>query len=76
MRSKIGLVLFLMGCAGVDGSQAFASAIMFLIGLFILWTESKKIDVPTAKQKRLKTTHNYAISVLILAQRKGICKVK
>ena len=49
MRSKIGLVLFLMGCAGVDGSQAFASAIMFLIGLFILWTESKKIDVPTAK---------------------------
>lgn len=49
MKSKIGFVLFLMGCAGVDGPQAFASAIMFLIGLFILWTESKKIDVPTAK---------------------------
>ena len=42
MRSKIGFVLFLIGCAGVDGPQAFASAIMFLIGLFILWTESKK----------------------------------
>lgn len=49
MKSNIGFVLFLIGCAGVDGSQAFASAIMFLIGLFILWTESKKIDVPTAK---------------------------
>lgn len=54
MRSKIGFVLFLMGCAGVDGPQAFASAIMFLIGLFILWTESKKNRrTHRPKQKRL-----------------------
>ena len=53
MRSKIGFVLFLMGCAGVDGPQSFASAIMFLIGLFILWTESKKIDVPADQSRNV-----------------------
>lgn len=51
MRSKIGFVLLLIGCAGVDGPQAFASVIMFFIGLFILWTESKKIDAPPTKAK-------------------------
>lgn len=76
MKSKIGFVLFLIGCAGVDGPQAFASASIFSIGLFILWTESKKIDAPPTKANVYKTTHNYAISVLILARRKGICKVK
>lgn len=53
MRSKIGFVLFLIGCAGVDGPQSFASAIMFLIGLFILWTESKKIDVPADQSRNV-----------------------
>ena len=53
MKSKIGCVLFLMGCAGVDGPQAFASVIMFLIGLFILWTESKKIDVPADQSRNV-----------------------
>lgn len=53
MRSKIGFVLFLMGCAGVDGPQAFASVIMFFIGLFILWTESKKIDVPADQSRNV-----------------------
>lgn len=42
MRSKIGFVLFLIGGAGIDGEQMLASAIISLIGLFILWTESKK----------------------------------
>lgn len=51
MKSKIGFVLLLIGCAGVDGPQAFASVIMFFIGLFILWTESKKIDAPPTKAK-------------------------
>lgn len=36
MRSKIGFVLFLVGCAGMDGPQRIASAVMFLIGLLIL----------------------------------------
>lgn len=53
MKSKIGFVLFLMGCAGVDGPQAFASAIMFFIGLFVLWTESKKIDVPADQSRNV-----------------------
>lgn len=42
MKSKIGFVLFLIGGAGLEGEQMLTSAIMFLIGLFILWTESKK----------------------------------
>lgn len=55
MKSKIGFVLFLMGCAGVDGPQAFASAIMFLIGLFVLWTESKKKTYqPTKAETSIK----------------------
>ena len=53
MRSKIGFVLFLMGCAGVVGSEAFASAFMFFIGLFVLWTESKKIDVPADQSRNV-----------------------
>lgn len=42
MKSKIGFVLFLIGGTGLEGEQMLTSAIMFLIGLFILWTESKK----------------------------------
>lgn len=53
MKSKIAFSLLLIGCAGVDGPQAFASAIMFLIGLFILWTESKKIDVATDQSRNV-----------------------
>lgn len=53
MRSKIGFVLFLIGCAGVDGPQSFASAIISLIGLFVLWTESKKIDVPADQSRNV-----------------------
>ena len=49
MKGKIGFVLFLIGGAGLEREQMLASAIIFLIGLFILWTESKKIDATTAK---------------------------
>jgi hypothetical protein len=53
MRSKIGFVLFLIGCAGLDGEQMLASAIISLIGLFVLWTESKKIDVPAGQSRNV-----------------------
>ena len=43
MRSKIGFVLSLIGCAGVDSNFA-VSALMIMISLFVLWKESKKID--------------------------------
>lgn len=45
MKSMIGFVLFLIGCAGIDGSEWVISAAIFFIGLIILWLESKKIDV-------------------------------
>lgn len=48
MKSKIAFILFLIGCAGVDGNFT-VSALMIMISLFVLWKESKKIDVPTAK---------------------------
>lgn len=53
MKSKIGFVLFLIGGAGLEGEQMLTSAIMFLIGLFILWTESKKIDVPADQSRNV-----------------------
>ena len=54
MKSKIGFVLFLIGGAGIDGEQMLASAIISLIGLFVLWTESKKNRrTSRPKQKRL-----------------------
>ena len=53
MKSKIGFVLFLIGGAGLDGEQMLASAIISLIGLFILCTESKKIDVPTDQSRNV-----------------------
>lgn len=50
MKSKIGFVLFLIGGAGISGEQGTVSAAIFLIGLFILWKESK-IDVPTDQSR-------------------------
>lgn len=47
MKRKIAFILFLIGGAGLDGEQMLASTIISLIGLFVLWTESKKIDVAT-----------------------------
>lgn len=52
MRSKIGFVLFLMGCAGVD-SNFTVSALMIMISLFVLWKESKKIDVTTDQSRNV-----------------------
>lgn len=53
MKATIGFVMMLIGSAGLDGEQMLASAIISLIGLFILWTESKKIDVPTDQSRNV-----------------------
>lgn len=52
MKSKIAFILFLIGCAGVDGNFT-VSALMIMISLFFLWKESKKIDVPTDQSRNV-----------------------
>ena len=65
MKSKIGFVLFLIGGAGIDGEQMLASAIISLIGLFVLWTESKK-NRRTSRPKQKRLLNNTTMLFLYL----------
>ena len=49
MKSKIAFSLLLIGFAGTDGNFP-VSTVLVLISLFILWKESKKIDVQPASR--------------------------
>ena len=74
MKSKIGFVLFLIGGDGLDGNQMLASAIIYFIGLFVLWTESKKIDVPADQSERLLNNTLLCHFCTYYGIGKGICK--
>ena len=51
MKSVIGFIAFLIGGAGVGGTDHAICSVIALAGLVILWKEGKKIDAPTDQSR-------------------------
>lgn len=46
----MGFILFMVGPSGKDGEHGMRCTMLFLLGLIILWKESKKIDAQPASR--------------------------